>query len=310
MPFIKSSTFEEGELLNKWFHSRLMRRNQNCLIAVTGGTGSGKSYTCHRIAELWYKYHFKKQYDVQRNTCFSIGEVMRLLNSGKLKKGELIIFEEAGANLGSLDFQQKISKMFTYVLQSFRSMNVGILFNLPVLTMLNKSARYLLHGHFITAGIDYDDKTSETKPFFRSVNQSSGKIYDKYLKVKVRGRTKKVKRFEYNLPSPDIIKLYEAKKFKFVSELNASFSSDLDKIDKENLRKMGRSLLTEMQQKVYDYTIDGLNQTQIATELGTTQQSVSNCIRLINKKGYTTKYPENPLEKRHSQPLSPLQSRT
>ena len=57
----------------------------------------------------------------------------------KLRKGELLIFEEAGANMGSLDFQNKVSKVFSYVLQSFRSLNIGILFNLPVEGSLSKS---------------------------------------------------------------------------------------------------------------------------------------------------------------------------
>jgi len=83
---------------------------------------------------------------------------MKLLSGGELRKGEIIIFEEAGVNMGSLDFQNKVSRMFNYVLQSFRSMNIGILFNLPYLTMLNKQARMLLHFSMESAGVDPKQK--------------------------------------------------------------------------------------------------------------------------------------------------------
>ena len=280
---------KEGEILNKWFKNRMIKRNQNILVAVTGGTGSGKSYVCHRIAELWYKQQFKKQYPVKTNTCFSIGELVRLLNSGDLKKGELIIFEEAGANFSALEFQQRVSKLFTFVLQSFRSMNIGILFNLPVLTMLNKSARLLLHAQFITAGIDYGKKTSSLKPLFRQLNQQTGKIYHKYLKVTI-GRTKrKIQRFNYELPDQEIIKVYEHRKMAFVTELTQDFVVELDKIDIENRRKVGRKDMTTTQFEVYNAILKGFTIDEIAEERGISKRGVYVCLQRIEDKGYAWK---------------------
>ena len=281
------AALREGIFLNKYFKNRLISRNQNLLLAITGGTGSGKSYACLRIAELWYKEYFKQDFP-KEHICFTIEQVMRVLSQKekKLRKGDLIIFEEAGVNMGSLDFQNKISKMFTYVLQSFRSMNVGILMNLPVLTMLNKSARLLLHSHMITAGIDYENKMCKLKPFFNQLNQQTGKIYSKYLKVKVGTSILKVQRFNYALPSKELVKEYETMKLKFVSDFNTGF---LEKIVAENKAeeiKMARDDLTAKEHNVYVLLLEGLNQTEIAKKINITPQGVSKFAQNIKKKGY------------------------
>ena len=90
----------EGSVLNKYLQNRLMERNQNALIAVTGATGSGKSYACLRIAELWYEKRFNKPFP-KENITFSIRQLMeRLAYDGddptmKLRKGEIFICEES-----------------------------------------------------------------------------------------------------------------------------------------------------------------------------------------------------------------------
>jgi len=300
----------EGEVLNKWLYSRMIQRNQNALIAVTGGTGSGKSYGCHRIAELWYRFQFNKPYPVERNTCFSIDTLMmRLVDKDpdtKLRKGELLIFEEAGANFGSLDFQTQISKMFGYVLQSFRSMNIGILFNLPLLTMMNKSARMLLHAQFITAGIDYQKNVCRFKPFFRQVNQQTGKVYEKYLRTRVGKGTKAVKRMAYSLPSQEILDDYEARKLNFVSELNSGFVITLQKRYNENLIKDQRKSLTAVQTEVYEMLLKGYNMSEIARITHKNPTTIRGYVQWIKKKGYSTEKPRNYLEKEQNRAHKPI----
>lgn len=286
----------EGQIINRWFLNRMVRRNQNVILAITGSTGSGKSYLCLRIAELWYKFFFKKGFDVAVHVCFSIGEVMKLLASGILKRGDIIILEEAGTSLGSLDFHNRVSKLFGYVLQSFRSLNVCLIMNLPVLSMLNKSARLLIHSHFVTAGIDYKTKKSTCKAYFRQINQQTGKIYDKFLRVKINGRTTTVKKFQYSMPSDDMVKVYEAQKLKFVTELNESFSRELEQIEKVHTLKMSRKTLTKPQQDIFDWLEDGYNVKQIAAKKGCALRSVYTIVHLIEKKGFTINIPKKPKE--------------
>jgi len=299
---------KEGEIICKWYASRF-GNNKNALVCLTGSTGSGKSYTCLRIAELWYDYKFGEPFPVKTHCCFSISEIMTLLNSGTLRKGELIILEEAGVLLHSLDFQNRISKLFTFILQSFRSMNIGLLFNLPILSMLNKNTRLLLHAHFITNSIDFRDETIKIKPFFNQVNQQTGKIYPKYLWISSKGKSKQVKRFKFNLPSKDILKIYEAKKHNFVSELNQKFVDELVKKELEEKQKMSRDVLTEKQREVYnDLVVDELSVKESAEKRERGERTTYHIVELIRKKGFECKIKNNYKKKANTgcQTPSPL----
>jgi len=282
---------KEGEVFNKWMKNRL-DHNKNILLAITGPTGSGKSYTNHRIAELWYKDYFNEDYLVT-HTCFSISELMKLLVSDEIRKGELIILEEAGTSLNSLDFQNKISKLFSFILQSFRSMNIILIFNLPVLTMLNKSARLLLHAHFITQKIDYSNKVCKIKPLFHQLNQEKGKSYWKYLRIKSFGKIRAVKRINYTIPSPEIIKVYENKKFKFVQKLSKDFSKELEQIEKDEMYKLSRNDLTRIEQETFDDIEKEFSVKEIADRRQCCLKNVYETIKRIKKKGFEIKMIKN-----------------
>lgn len=285
---ISLQTMNEGEIFLKWLHSKLIVHNKNVLGAELGATGSGKSYRDLRKAELWYEYHFHEKFPVE-NICFGINSIMKLLAGGKLRKGELIIFEEAGVNLGSLDFQNEISKMMTYTLQSFRSMNIGILFNLPFLSMLNKSARMLLHYSFESAGINFEKGINTCKPFFHQVNQGTGKIYKKYPIIRVGNSTRKIKRFSFSMPSQYLVDAYEKKKQDYLTSLTKDFSKRLDEIEsKKNGVKI--KYPTEQEFECYHrYTFLNERVEDIAKELGKSAGSVYGYIKSVETFAKTKK---------------------
>jgi len=298
---------KEGDILNQWFYNRMVRKNQNVLLAVTGSTGSGKSYACLSIADHWYISYFKEAFPVETNCCFSIGEVLKLLSGKKLRKYEIIILEEGGVNLGNLDFQSRVSKLFSHVLQSFRSMNIILIMNLPVLTMLNKSARLLLHAHFITAGINYQRKRSQLKPFLHQLNQSTGKSFWKYIRVGTHGSFVPIKRLTFSIPSDELLEIYESKKLRFVSDLTESFSKELDELDKETQRKLGRKNLSEKQQEVFDMLLKGLTPKEIAEEKRTSIRNIHQIIEIIRRKGYGIKNTKKSLRKAGLEVPKPIQ---
>lgn len=294
----------EGEVFNKIMDNRF-KQNQNILTAITGGTGSSKSYQDLRRAELWYSFYFNKPFPSE-NICFSLATAMRRLTSGELKKGDILIMEESGVNLGSLDFQQKIVKLFNYVLQSFRSLNIGIFFNLPHLSMLSKQARMLIHYHFITQGIDHEKKIAKSKCFYRQVNQQTGKVYPKYLRYRVQGKITTIKKLSYSLPSPELMERYEAEKLKFISGLTEEFVQHLNKLDYEAVAKDRRNVLTEKQKQVYDLLLNGYTQTQIGDIMNITQQAVSVSMKAVIKKGYKLQIDQKPLGKQDIQVSDPI----
>lgn len=283
---IQKQDLGEGEIFLKWLHSRLIRRNKNVLSAELGGTGSGKSYRDLRKMELWYDYYFKKKVPVE-NICFGLGQAMERLSSGELKKGDILIVEEAGVNLGSRNWQSKVSKMFNYVLQSFRSMNVGIFFNLPYLSMLDSQARHLLHYYGESLGVDEKTGQNKCKPFFVEVAQSSGKIYRHYPKVKIGKRGVKVRRFIYNMPSQYLVDAYEKKKEEYLKDLIKDFSDKTNgKKEEKKKEKIPRNQVRPppIAFQCYDmYQNSKLTQEEVGEKLGLSQQGVSHYIRMFKK---------------------------
>jgi len=280
MAYIIGQGLKEGEFFNKWLENRLIKNNKNVLSAELGPTGSGKSYRDLRKAELWYEYHFKEKFPTE-NICFGIPNIMNLLASGKLRQGDIIIGEEAGVNLGSRGWQSKMSQMFNYVLQSFRSMNIAIFFNLPYLSMLDSQARHLLHYYGESVGIDFNRGINKCKPFFLQVAQSSGKIYRHYPKARIAGRTKKIQRFNYALPSQYLIDAYEEKKQKYLKDLIKDYS---DKTAPKIKVEIKKDYPTELQYECFHlWSKQGLSQREIGERIGKSKLTVHNYIQKVKK---------------------------
>ena len=284
-----SGNLKEGEFINKLMRGRI-EKNKNFIVVTTGQTGSGKSYVNLRQAELWYKFNFKQEFPA-KHICFSITEVMKLVTSTELKKGDIIILEEAGANAGSADWQSKTVKMFNYLLQTFRSMNVILFMNLPVFTMLAKQARELVHMHQVTEGIDFQENVCKIKKLMHQLNQTSGKSYWKMPRVKRGSRYMKLKEFHYSLPSDKLINAYESKKIKFLSDMNNGFLAELEKIEADKMKKMARDDLTDRQREIFNYVNEGLSPKEVAEMQGISFQAVYLVLQAIKKKGYAVNKP-------------------
>lgn len=278
---IDGKEVEQGYVLNKWFASRF-KRNKNVLGVYVGATGSGKTYSALGQMESYYKQVFNEPFP-KENICFSLDACVKRLRHGNLKRGEFLVVEEAGVLMGSLDFQSKIAKFFGYILQSFRSKNIGIIFTLPDMSMLNKTARKLLHIIILTNGIDTSTNEVILKPFYVQPNAMSGKDYHKYLRQKINGRYVKIERVRIGLPSADLIKIYEEMKSKFVDKVEEDFIELAEPKQKETPESIENKL---------DIAIDNLiaqgleRQTDIARKLGVSRQAVAKYFikRAINGK--------------------------
>lgn len=284
---------EIGGFLNHWFEARI-NNNQNVLLVITGPTGSSKSYDSLSGGETWYKYKFKEEFPID-NVCFSLGtlakRITELSKSGKLRKGEYFIIEESGNSLGNLDFQNRISKMFSYILQSFRSLNLIVVMNLPVLTMMNKTARQLIHGHFVTAGIDRENNIAKVKPYLHQLSQLNGKSYWKYPRVKINNKVVTLQRLKFVKPSDSLLVKYEERKKKYVVNLTEEFIEMIEKEDKEKLFKiaMSRKGISERESQYLDMLKSGMTKEDIAKKQNCTLTNVLQILSNAKKKGYDWK---------------------
>lgn len=189
-----------------------IKNNKNWLAAITGPTGSGKTYSGLALAEL---------IDTDFNSdsiVFRPEEFIQLLNSGTLKKGSVILFDEAGVTLNAQQWHQSSNQMIQHVLQTFRHKNYIVIFTAPDFGFIDKASRKLMHCYMETQRIDFTNKRCILKPFMIQSAQRSGKLYFKYLRVilPIVGTTT-VTELSLGLPSKTIIDEYEKKKTAFTT---------------------------------------------------------------------------------------------
>ena len=136
---------------------RTMKKNQNNLISIVGKTGSGKTYTAISICEIMSNMD-GVPFTIE-HVVFSLRELMDLINSGKLKRGSKIVFDEPQVSISARDFQSEANKVFNYLISTFRHRNYTLFFCTPFETLLDKSTRKLFHARFETMSINQNTKT-------------------------------------------------------------------------------------------------------------------------------------------------------
>jgi len=217
---------------------RMLYQNKNWLSIICGATGSGKSYSALTLAKLIGGQVF---------VVFTPIEFLRLLNSEKLSKGDVIVFDEAGVGMSSREWYSIQNKLLGTILQTFRNMNVAVIFTTPNLTFIDVQARKLFHSYFETAFLDYKKEEAHLKAFDIQVNSRMDKIY--YKKPRFaddNGRVYTMSHLILDKPDEKIVAYYEEKKTRYTKELNANALKELT-MPKEEKKKVD---LSEVETKV------------------------------------------------------------
>lgn len=205
---------EQAEFFIQKYMQRRINQNKNFLGIICGTTGSGKSYSAMRLGEL-----FDPNFNIDR-VVFKTEDFMKVVNDKKLKKGSVIIFDEAGVGLPAREWYSISNKLINYILQIFRYKNVIVLFTTPSLSFVDSQARNLFHAFFQTQAIDFRHKEVLLKPLFLQTDSFKGDIYKKYLRLYVNGKTHRLKRIRLGMPDKELIDAYEKKKTEFANWLS------------------------------------------------------------------------------------------
>jgi hypothetical protein len=226
---------------------------RNNLVVVVGSTGSGKTYTAMSVCEMLAKDNGTDF--TADNVVFTLKALMQLINSGKLKKGSCIIFDEPQISLSSREWMSATNKIFNYLLSTFRHRSFTLFFATPFEDLLDKTARKLFHAKFIMQTIDRNTELASVKPLITEYNSALGKFYAKFLRVvyKPEGRTRfkqvKLKLWKVPKPSKELIDAYEIKKLEFTSKLNQEIQEQLEAWEREQqfsiLKTKNKSGLTQ-----------------------------------------------------------------
>ena len=208
-----------------------IRKNKNFLGFISGETGSGKSWSSLSVAE-----QADGRFTIEQ-CVFGAEELMLLINSKKLRKGSVIVFEEVGVEMSNKNWQSITNKVVNYLLQTFRHRNFILIMNSPFMDFVDATTRKLFHAEMRTVGINRTDKTCMLKPLLLQYNSKKKKFYYKRLRVITQGGTRPVDSWSVPKPSPHLIEMYELKKRNYTDELNKRILSELQAVSNPKGKK-------------------------------------------------------------------------
>lgn len=259
-----------------------IKNNKNFLATITGPTGSGKSLTGITFCKM-----LDPTFDASR-IIFSLKELMDLINSGTLKPGYAILWDEAGIDISNKNWLSATNKAIGYLMQTFRHQRLILIMTAPYSDFIDASTRKLFHCDITTMGIDYKKETCKVRPSLIQYNPRNRKFYYKYLRVKTERGIAPLKNWNVPKPPQDLLDQYEIKKVTFTQRLNKEIEEDIATIEKSR-----KKTLTEQQEKVLRLVGEGYTPEQIANDLDITIRVVYDHISRCKRKGYDKDYFKN-----------------
>ncbi len=250
----------------KRIRARWKFQNKNWLTVVCGETGSGKSYSAlaiaHEVGESVY-------------IVFSPVEFLKLLTSNKLEKGDAIVFDEAGVGMSARDWYSVQNKILGSVLQTFRHLNLVVIFTVPNLSFIDVQARKLFHNYFETANLDYKLGKAWLQVYDIQVNSRFDKIYYKSPKfIGPDGVVYTMSHLVVDKIPDSIAGPYEEKKEAFTKKLNMDSLKELTEPKGGQQHQVDeKSIQDKVKKNIKKFTTkrahtETLNHYSIATEYG------------------------------------------
>jgi hypothetical protein len=198
------------------------------MLAVIGGTGSGKSYAAQRLAEV-----LDPGYRISQ-TAFGLENFFELVEAD-YPPGSVVVMEEGGVAASHRDWYEDANKHLNRVLQTWRHQSrIGII-TLPELDKLDSAARPRLHAFARMVELDHHNRMS--KAVFKRIKVLRGagesRVIYPYPRVRWNGSKRVVKGLSFGLPSPELQRQYEARKQAYTAKLNAEALDDLREDDED-----------------------------------------------------------------------------
>src|SRR3989344_3930095 len=286
---IKFKEYEEKETKGKdiKYEDRVQNKNKNFLMLFVGATGSGKSYSALRLAEM-----LDNTFDIER-VCFKAKDFMNCINDlvahsekGEVIKGKVVMWDEFGVEHNAREFMTISNRVINYFFQTSRHLNLIVIMTVPLLSFIDSSTRKLSHGVAEMQGINSRDKTATVKVKMLQTNVMTGKEYPKYLRYRKGNKTYASKRLKFKLPSKELLEAYEKKKKGFTIQLNKDIMNKLLKNEAKDNKP--NKALTDTQQRVIEL-LKGNSAEQVAEQLNLDLSVVYRHKKEAERKGFILK---------------------
>lgn len=209
-------------------HGRIWRDNRNFIICIVGEAGSGKSYTALSLAEM-----IDAKFSIDK-VVYKPREFFETLD--KCKKGDVVVFDEAGVGIPARDWQTIQNKMLSYVLQTFRHRNIGLIMTTPSMNFIDKQIRILTH--YVIKVIRYHKYTKDTETVIYERNHDHVRdttVFEKWL-VRQKGKTHDFNPVFFHKASDHLCEAYE--------ELSRERKIEVERDAKETLKAIEEGIKT------------------------------------------------------------------
>ena len=271
----------EADVVVNHIESRL-KRGLNTNIYVIGLSGTGKSSTSQRIAELVKE---KRQDDTGIYIVDSLLDLLDAIN--KAKKKDVIIIEEVSVLFPSRRAISIENLSIGKVMDTIRKNLLCIISNAPIWNSIDSHMRAM--GHIVIETLRINRKKGVVISKFHRLqtNPGSGKTY----KHTMRRKEREVQRMFTRMPSLDKWEAYERKKDQFMRELYQDLKNRQEikkkKMEKE-MGKVERQIITQPTHKeMIAHTlvnVQGLTLEEAAKREGVTNQAIHNRLKKLENK--------------------------
>ena len=227
----------------RYIGNRVLTKNANMLVGVTGGVGASKSWSCCSMAEMYAKM-FGIDFNPEHHIISSLKELLELIvepeKTRKIGFGSVIVFDEPQIEGNSRTWQSEVNQVLAQLISTFRNQRLVVFFATPFLENLDKQTRILFQGEFKVEGYDKKTKLSIVKPRFIEWNKKKDDFYRKRLIIQSKDKgqdvmnIQKLNYWRVPMASKEILDVYEAKKKRFSDDLNKKLLDRIKLSEKQN----------------------------------------------------------------------------
>lgn len=228
------------EALAKYFHYFFFKLKVGLVSSIVGSTflktGTGKSYTALKLAEL-----IDKDFSIDKVVYYPsefLSVMDKIEETGE--PSQVVIVDEGEVTAPSSLWYSFTNKAIAYNLATFRYLRSMAIFVSPAFSWLDKKVRILTsHLGFCEKyfkGFDEKEKKPVVKlRLYRVTTDMIGeKIFFKKIRMfdRTRERVVSFRSFKVGLPSEDLIEAYEKKAIEFKRNLRKSLLKEIEKFEK------------------------------------------------------------------------------
>ena len=232
---------------------RMYKQKMSNLIIVTGKKGSGKSYLSLRMGEILQGKTFGLNH-----VCFSVQELLELLDSKTLNVGDVIILEEIGVAANSRDAMTNINKSLSFAAQTIRPECITLIANTISWNLIDSQVKNLADYRIEVIGHDARQKLTEFKFTKISPSPNSPEPYREHLIFDMDGAPIKYTSWTLKRPSKKLSEPYDEKRKEYLRSIYSKGSTTIKGKPKAEKRM---TIKDEIEMVVSDFHSDVVNGT-------------------------------------------------